>query len=59
MKLDSWETRFNIMKFPEDELKPIEDNDFKDPYSRTNKCIFKLYSLETFLYWKLNKCARE
>ena len=46
------------MALPEDLDRRIEDNDFKDPKSLTNKSIFKLYSLETFLYWKLNQCAR-
>lgn len=47
------------MNLPDDQDRPLEDNDFKNPYSRTNRAVFKLYSLETFLYWKLNKCARE
>lgn len=42
------------MALPEDLDRRIEENDFKDPKSLTVKSIFKLYSLETFLYWKLN-----
>lgn len=59
IKGQTWEVRFQNMILPEDLDRPLEDKDFKDPYSPTNKSVFKLYSLETFLYWKLNKCARE
>ena len=58
IKGQTWDVRFNVMALPEDQDRPLEDNDFKDPRSKTNKSIFKLYSLETFLYWKLNQCAR-
>ena len=55
-----WEMRFKYeMTLPDDLDRELTDNDFKDPMSRTNKSIFKLYSLETYIYWKLNKSARE
>lgn len=56
-KEQGWEVRFEYLQMPDSD-EPLEDNDFKDPYGMTNKAIFKLYSLQTFLYWKLNRCAR-
>ena len=44
--------------FPEDVGQPIKDNEFHDPKSKTVLAIFYLYSLESFLYGRLNWAAR-
>lgn len=58
MKEQTWEARFAGMDFPDNILDPIHENEFKDPYGKTNKAIFLLYSLESFLYRRLNWSAR-
>ena len=50
--------RFESIDLPGDIDKPIKENDFKEPYGKTNKAVFFLYSLESFLYKRLNWAAR-
>lgn len=46
------------MSFPDDINEPISDSEFRNPFSRTVKAIFYLYSLESYLYGRLNWAAR-
>lgn len=58
-KTKMWKVRFEFeLTLPEDRDSELTDNDFKNPSSETNMSVFKLYSLETFIYWKLNASAR-
>lgn len=43
---------------PEEVDLPIPDREFKNPKSKTIKSIFYLYSLDSFLYGRLNWAAR-
>lgn len=56
--LQAWAARFAGMDLPDDIDKPITENEFKDPFGKTNKAIFYLYSLESYLYRRLNWAAR-
>lgn len=58
MKVQVWEEIFKHMEFPPNRDETIPDEEFKDPYSRTVKAIFYLYSLESYLYGRLNWAAR-
>lgn len=58
VKQQTWEAMFATMDLPNNITDPINEKDFKDPYSKTIKAIFFLYSLECFLYRKLNWAAR-
>lgn len=46
------------MKFPKGIDEPIREEEFKNPFSKTVKAIFYLYSLESYLYGRLNWAAR-
>lgn len=53
-----WEACFAELGLLNDLDTPIQDHEFKDPFGRTNKAIYKLYSRESFLYRRLNWAAR-
>jgi len=46
------------MDLPDDTENPIPEKEFKDPKSKTIKAIFYLYSLDSYLYGRLNWAAR-
>lgn len=54
-----WNARFKIVPFPEDEDSPIRESEFMDPYSCTNRSIFYLYSLRSFIHSRLNLYCRD
>lgn len=58
MKMQVWEEIFKHLEFPGNTAEAIPEEEFKDPYSKTVKAIFYLYSLESYLYGRLNWAAR-
>jgi len=58
-KTNFWTDCFDSMIFPKAIDQPILEEDFRNPYSNTVKNIFFIYSLESFLYSRLNWAARD
>jgi len=58
LREQTWEALFANFELPKDTDQPIKEREFNDPQGKTIKAIFYLYSLETFLYRRLNWAAR-
>lgn len=58
-KIQIWNDIFNNLNIPEkDNDQPISERQFKNPYSYTVISTFYLYSLDEYLYRRLNWAAR-